>query len=221
MFNNYGYFSNVNFRHQPYPDFQGARFGGYPHPNHMPMLPYIRQQPTKGQATWTDGGQVTQCGIPWSTNEYMTAAVGTNTPYQCGQILKIRNLDSPTQREILVKVVDQVPNYPATKINLHRRAFTALGADPSVGVININIVSSPEVEEEEWGKYLLEVTQAAYPGYRVTDYRFIESTNMSPTQTKRTYEFNLHNAQGMLKVRGNVIYNPTTKRVISFDIFEV
>jgi hypothetical protein len=187
------------------------------------LYPYhqYRQQPVRGQATWTDGGQITKCGIPWSDNEYMTASVGTNAPYRCGQTLKIRNLSSPSQKEILVKIVDQVPSYPANKINLHRRAFLALGSNPSVGVINVEITPSPEVEQEEWGRYLLTITQAAYPSYRVTDYQFIGKSQESPTRTKQMYEFTLQSPQETMKVRGNVLYDSNTNRVISFDLNEI
>lgn len=46
----------------------------YDYYRNLHLYPYnqYRQQPIRGQATWTDGGQVTKCGIPWSDNEYMT-----------------------------------------------------------------------------------------------------------------------------------------------------
>ncbi len=210
QFNPY-YASNPNAQ-QPYYDYYRA----YPaYPNYFEY----RQQPIKGQATWTEGGQVTKCGIPWSDNEYMTAAVGEDSPYQCGQTLKIRN--PQTQREILAEVVDKVQGFPANKINLHRRAFLALGANPNVGVINVEITPSPDVEQEEWGKYLIGVTQSAYPGYNVTNYKYVGKTQISPTQTKQAYEFILKSPQEEIKVQGNVIYNPNTNRVISFDIKEM
>ncbi|WP_071394550.1 DUF3889 domain-containing protein [Bacillus tuaregi] len=185
-----------------------------------PYDPYTsnRQQPVRGQATWTDGGPVTLCNIPWSNNEYMTAAVGASSPYRCGQTLKI--LNPSTQKEILVNVVDQVQGYPVNKINLHRRAFEALGAKPSEGVIHIEITHSPEIEQEEWGRYLITITQAAYPGYRVTDYQYIGKSSESPTRTKQSYEFVLQSPQETIKVKGNVLYDPNTNRVISFDLNE-
>ncbi|MFD1040663.1 DUF3889 domain-containing protein [Virgibacillus byunsanensis] len=179
-----------------------------------------RQQPTRGQATWTEGGQVTQCGIPWSTNRYMTAAVGEDSPYQCGDILKIRNQSIPG-REVIVTVVDQVSGYPANKINLHRRAFEALGANLSQGVINIDIIPSPELEEQKWGKYLLEVVQIAYPGYSVTDYNKTGETQMNAAQKRETYEYMLQSPAENIKVQGSVIYNTDTDRIVSFDIQEV
>src|SRR5690625_2643735 len=101
---------------------------------HMPLYndqqtySYVtdRQQAIRGQATWTNGGPVTKCGIPWSTNEYMTVAVGENTPYECGEMLKVENLSIAGEREVIVTVVDRVAGYPANRINLHRRAFEAL-----------------------------------------------------------------------------------------------
>jgi rare lipoprotein A len=183
--------------------------------------PMSRQQPIRGQATWTNGGQVTKCGIPWSDNQYMTAAVGADTPYKCGQTLKVRNLSTPGAREILVTVVDQVPNYPANRISLHRRAFQALGAPLNIGVINVEILPSPELEQEKWGKYLLEITQSAYPGYNVIDYKSIGKTKLSAEQIKETYEFILQSTQGKITVRGNVTYNPKTDRIINFNISEV
>lgn len=180
---------------------------------------FNRQQPLRGQATWTEGGQVTKCGIPWSENRYMTAAVGQNSPYQCGQTIKIRNQE--TGREVLVTVVDEVTGYPQNKINLHRRAFEALGANTAQGVIDIEIIATPELEQQKWGKYLLELTQLAYPGYTVSEYKFIRRTQVSPTQTKESYEYILQSPQERITVHGNVVYNPNKDRITSFDISEV
>lgn len=182
---------------------------------------WYRQQPIRGQASWTDGGKITKCGIPWSRNRYMTAAVGTNSPYKCGQSLKIRNLSTPGGREIIVTVVDQVAGYPPNRINLHRRAFEALGVNPSLGVINIEIIPSPELEQEKWGKYLLEVTQTAYPGYSIIDYRSVGKQQLSAQQIKETFEFILQSPRERLRVRADVMYNPITDRVTSFNLQEV
>jgi hypothetical protein len=219
------YLSNIHLTayHSYWPAIRYSQPSYYDYDRSYSLYPYdqYRQQPVRGQATWTDGGQVTKCGIPWSDNEYMTASVGTNAPYRCGQTLKIRNLSSPSQKEILVKIVDQVSSYPANKINLHRRAFLALGSNPSVGVINVEITPSPEVEQEEWGRYLLTITQAAYPSYRVTDYQFIRKSQESSTRTKQMYEFTLQSPQETIKVQANVLYDSNTNRVISFDLNEV
>lgn len=198
----------------------------YPHmsPYHYDTSTYShadRQQVIKGQATWTTGGPVTKCGIPWSTNEYMTAAVGENTPYECGESIKVRNISVPGEREVIVTVVDRVAGYPPNRINLHRNAFVALGANPDIGVLNVEITPHPQLEEEKWGKYLLEVTQSAYPSYDAVDYQLIEKKQISPTQTRETYEFTLQSPRERIKVRGRVVYNPVTDRVISFDITEV
>ncbi|WP_102349114.1 DUF3889 domain-containing protein [Bacillus sp. Marseille-P3661] len=208
-----GYYQHVPYYQQPQ--------AYHPYYRSPAISPYYSDYRITGQATWTDGGQVTKCNIPWSDNQYMTAAVGENTPYQCGQTLKIRNLSEPGQREILVEVVDRVAGYPANRINLHRRAFEALGANVSLGVINVEIIPTPELEQEKWGKYLLAVTQSAYPGYRVTDYKSVGKTQISPTQTREIFEYILHSQQEQIKIRGTVVYNPNTDRVISFDIKEV
>ncbi|SDQ57385.1 rare lipoprotein A [Virgibacillus subterraneus] len=180
---------------------------------------YNRQQPIRGQATWTEGGQETKCGIPWSQNRYMTAAVGKNSPYECRQTIKVRN--PQTGRELLLTVVDEVSGYPQNKINLHRRAFEALGANTAQGVIDVEIIANPELEQQKWGKYLLELTQLAYPDYNIREYNFIRETQVSPTQTQETYEYTLQSQQERIKVRGNVVYNPNTDRIVSFDISEV
>lgn len=200
----------------PQPMFVPTPFVYYPHP-----FDAMRQQGIRGIATWTDGGETTKCGIPWSDQEYMTAAVGENSPFRCGQMLKIRNLSAPYGREIIVKVVDEVPGYQDNEINLHRRAFQALGVNPNIGRLNIEIFPSPQLEEEKWGKYLLEVTQAAYPGYQVTDYKTVRKSRISEQQIRETYEFQLQSPQETITVQGNVIYNPNTDRIVSFDIKEM
>ncbi|WBX81582.1 hypothetical protein PD280_07775 [Virgibacillus salarius] len=92
------YYPNDHYKskrpHPAYP-FTQAPYYSYSDIYTAPPYNQDRQQPVSGQATWTDGGQITQCGIPWSDNLYMTAAVGENSPYQCGQTLKIRNLSIP------------------------------------------------------------------------------------------------------------------------------
>ncbi|WP_249870033.1 DUF3889 domain-containing protein [Oceanobacillus saliphilus] len=210
---------NIRYLNQHY-HYPTAPYGQQTYNLYSPNS-FDRQQAIRGQATWTEGGQVTKCEIPWSDNEYMTAAVGEDSPYQCGEILKIRNISAPLGREILVKVVDQVVGYPPNRINLHRRAFQALGVNPDVGVLNIEIIPSPELELEKWGKYLLEVTQTAYPGFNITEYAATDKTVVSASQTKETYEFILQSQQETIRVQGNVIYNPITDRIISFDIKEI
>lgn len=207
-----GFYPNSPYVQQLYYDFRGV--------DPAYSFPMDRQQPVRGQATWTFGGQTTKCGIPWSRNRFMTVAVGENSPYRCGQSIKVRNLSTPGSREVIVTVVDQVTGYPANRINLHRRAFAALGANPSMGVINVEIIPSPELEQEKWGKYLLEVTQTAYPGYNIIEYKSTGKTKVLANQIKETYEFILQSPQEKITVRGNVVYNPATDRIISFDIAE-
>ncbi|MED4353205.1 DUF3889 domain-containing protein [Schinkia azotoformans] len=221
------YYLGSNINPNIYGTYQYPTFHGQPYDNYNTgyLLEttdnWDRQRPIRGQATWTTGGQVTKCGIPWSKNEYMTVAVGENSPYKCGQTLKIRNLTSPGQREIIVTIVDTVAGYPANKVNLHRNAFIALGANPSIGVINVEIIPSPELEKERWGKYLLEIIKTAYPTYNVTDFHFIRKTHVSPSQTKETYEYIVHSGQDNIRIQGNVVYNPNTDRVTSIDFKEI
>ncbi|MEC1770491.1 DUF3889 domain-containing protein [Schinkia azotoformans] len=221
------YYPGSNINPNIYGTYQYPTFHGQPYDNYNTgyLLDttdnWDRQRPIRGQATWTTGGQVTKCGIPWSKNEYMTVAVGENSPYKCGQTLKIRNLTSPGQREIIVTIVDTVAGYPANKVNLHHNAFIALGANPSIGVINVEIIPSPELEKERWGKYLLEIIKTAYPTYNVTDFHFIRKTHVSPSQTKETYEYIVHSGQDNIRIQGNVVYNPNTDRVTSIDFKEI
>ncbi|WP_010530752.1 RlpA-like double-psi beta-barrel domain-containing protein [Lentibacillus jeotgali] len=183
------------------------------------MYPDFRQQFVSGQATWTEGGGLTKCGIPWSDNLYMTAAVGENSPYQCGQTLHISY--PVTGRSILVEIVDQVPGYPDNRLNVHRRVFETLGANPQQGVIDIQIAPVSQVEQQQWGRYLLEITQTAYSGYNITEYNFVNKTQESPSRTRETYEYSLQSVQETITVRASVVYNPGNNRVISLDIKEV
>ncbi len=183
---------------------------------------YRQQVPIQGQATWTYGGQVTQCGIPWSENQYMTVAVGYNTPYRCGQLLKVTHMTAQGPKEVIVTIVDRVRGYPPNRINLHRRAFEALGARPEQGVINVSITPSPELEEEKWGKYLLEVTQVAYPNDKVVEYEQVSKQQLSGNQVREIYKFVIQSPQdGERTIQGTVIYDSQTDRVISFDIKEM
>lgn len=204
----YGYHSYPHFGN-PYKSY----YGGFQYSHH----PW-REKTIKGKATWTEGGTITKCGIPWTKNSAMTAAVSDQSPYRCGQTIKVVN---PTNhREVIVTVVDTVRNYPANRINLHRRAFETIG-DLNAGVIDIEITPSPEVEKEKWGKYLLEVTQSAYPNFKVVDYKTVGKRKLSANQTKESYDYTLQSQQEKIKVRGTVIYNPINNRIISFDIKEL
>lgn len=224
MYSNYSYWANLyQYGHHPYHpnSYTQHPYYGYDRVYQGYAYPHTRQQPLKGHATWTDGGQVTKCNIPWSDNQYMTAAVGADSPFQCGQSIKVRNLSTPGSKEIIVTVVDQVRGYPANRLNLHRKAFEALGATAGMGVIEIEIIASPELEQEKWGKYLLLVTQAAYPGYNVRDYKSVEKTAVSADQTRESFDFVLQSSQETIKVRATVLYNPNTDRIITFDLKEL
>lgn len=176
----------------------------------------FRQNLVNGQATWTNGGSVTQCNIPWSSNQYMTVAVSSNSPYGCGQKLKVIN--PTTSNEITVTIVDTVPNAPATSLNLHRSAFAALGVDPAVGILPIQFQAVEEHDSRDWDDYLLNIIQVAYPNYNVVNYYLEEKTEVNTNQVEAVYHFTLQNSQGQLNVRGTVIYNPSTNRVISFNV---
>ncbi|MFS0864668.1 RlpA-like double-psi beta-barrel domain-containing protein [Fredinandcohnia sp. 179-A 10B2 NHS] len=92
-----------------------------------------------GKASWTWGGVPTKCEIGWKYDNNMTVAVAEGSPFKCGQRLKVRNLSFVPSHEVIVTVVDTVKNFPLNKINLHRMAFEALGAQPSVGVLDVEI----------------------------------------------------------------------------------
>lgn len=222
----YQYYSHPYHSQAKFYPYQSRAYSHYPNNNpyhlnttYTTYATYdVRQQNVQGQATWTEGGPITQCGIPWSHNDYMTVAVGFNTPYQCGQSLKITY--PATQREIIVTVVDKVPDFPQNKVNLHRRAFEALGADVEAGIINVDITPAPEFEEGRWERYLLRIIQTAYPMYRVIDSQFVESVQLSPTEAKEIYEYTLQSPQETIMLEGTVTYNPQTNRMLSFDITE-
>ncbi|GAA0444699.1 hypothetical protein GCM10008983_22650 [Lentibacillus halophilus] len=208
--------------YRQYPNFYPA-YDDYIYSNWHSYIPTtqgndFRQQTISGQATWTEGGQLTKCGIPWSTNQYMTAAVGTNSPYECGQTLKIHN--PATGRDIMVTVVDEVPGYSKNQINLHRRAFQTLGINPQQGVANVEITPTNGTSQQKWGEYLLKITQTAYPSYQVTEYQLTDETQVSPEKNKETYQFRLQANQERMTVQGTVIYNSETDRIISIYIQE-
>lgn len=216
-FNQHGY---VPYQGYPYsPQQQEA----YDHYNRSyPAYPDMaRQQSVRGRATWTEGGQITKCGIPWSNNNYMTVAVGANSPYQCGQILSVRNLSSPDHKEVSVKVVDQVAGYPPNEINLHRKAFEALGSSPEVGIINVEIMPAEEEAPDKWGAYLLKVIQTAFPSYNVSSYNALGKSQVSAAEIQETYDFTLQSYQERITIRGTVIYNANTDRVHSIQLQEI
>ena len=186
---------------------------------YQPYSGDIRQNLVSGQATWTYGGSVTQCNIPWSSNQYMTVAVSSNSPYQCGQKLKVIN--PKTTKEIIVTIVDTVPNAAVTSLNLHRQAFEALGADPAVGILSIQFQPTTEQDAMEWDDYLLNIIQVGYPDYNVINYKLIEKTEQASNQVKEVYDFALQHSQGWLHVRGTVVYQRSTNNVISFEVKQI
>jgi len=222
-YHHYGYGPHVN-QHATYP------YRGHPYVlqhdynSFYPADPgetMERQQSFRGQATWTEGGPVTECGIPWSNNNYMTAAVGADSPYQCGQTLRIKNLSSPDHKEITVKVVDEVANYPSNWINLHRLAFIALGSSPQVGVINVEVTPASGPEKNKWSDYLSNVIQTAFPGYNITEYHATGKTEISATEMEEAFTFTLQSSQETREIEGMVHYNPNTDRVFSVQLKEV
>src|SRR5699024_1833617 len=74
-YHHYGYGPHVNqytnypYRDHPYmPQHQQAYDYYNPFYPADPGGTLERQQSFRGQPTWTEGGQVTECGIPWSNN---------------------------------------------------------------------------------------------------------------------------------------------------------
>src|SRR5699024_11255402 len=115
--------------------------------------------------------------------------VGDTAPYKCGETLRIRNLSMPGGCESVVKVVDQVEGYPENKVNLHRRAFEALGAPLDLGVIDVEIVPPNMSDQDRWEDLLLTTAQPMYPNYRVFDYRSIGNQHFFTPDVEDTYEF--------------------------------
>ncbi len=226
------------YGYEPYANqYAGYPYRGYPavpqqpvYNAYQPFYPTVpaageamdRQQAVRGQATWTEGGPVTECGMPWSTNNFMTVAVGPGAPYQCGETIRVKNMSSPDHKEISVRVVDEVEGYPANRINLHRKAFEALGANLSEGIINVEIKPLGEggQQQSKWGDYLSKVVEAAFPDYRITARHAAGKTEVSPTETKESFTFTIQSAQETRHINGTVHYNPDTNRVISVELKE-
>ncbi|WP_068675570.1 DUF3889 domain-containing protein [Oceanobacillus sp. Castelsardo] len=179
------------------------------------------RQPVHGQVTWTYGGPVTKCELPWSENNYMTAAVGEDSPYRCGQFIRLKNIQAPYGREIVVMVVDEVEGYPSNRINIHRKAFEALGVNPSVGVLNVEIIPASDSQMEGWGARLLHVVETAYPGYRMKEYHLLTKTRVSETTMKESYSFKLQKSHETLEIQGDIFYNPELNRLRTIQIREV
>jgi hypothetical protein len=220
----------------PQTDFFGGYFGPYIFPavyfnpyfhhpyhhiHHHPNHTFYRDgERLSGQATWTEGGATTKCGIPWSENNYMTAAVGPTSPYKCGQTLKVINVNSVVQKEVNVTVVDTVEDFPRNKINLHRRAFQALGAPIEAGVINVEITPVTQQQYAKWGRTLLEVTKNSYPNYDIVDYNFVGSKDVNDNLVQETFKFTLQRGQEKKVINAHVTFNPATENIISINLDE-
>jgi hypothetical protein len=63
--------------------------------------------------------------------------------------------------------------------------------------------------------------QTAYPGNNVKEYKFVGETKVNVEQTKETYDFILQSQEEEVKIRANIIYNPNTDRIVSFDLKEM
>lgn len=96
-----------------------------------------------------------------------------------------------------------------------------MGADPSVGVIHVQIEPVPKLEDEKWGKFLLEIVQTSYPDGKVLEYNHMGSTKAGSEQIQETYDFILQSPKDKITIRGEVIYNPNKERVISVNIKEI
>ncbi|RKL65676.1 DUF3889 domain-containing protein [Salipaludibacillus neizhouensis] len=182
------------------------------------LYSFNRQQRVRGEATWTEGGEVTKCGIPWSHSQYMTVAVAANTPYRCGETLIVKNLSEPEQ-EIAVTVVDQIGESGQGNITLHRKAFEALGADVEEGIIPVEILPSNDTNQESRATYLLNVIQSAYPRFNIVSYQSIDNEEIFRDEVKEIYEYSLLSPSSeQVLVRTNLIFNPFTNKMISIDI---
>lgn len=213
-YNTYGYrpLSTMYNYGQPY-----SLYRNYP----LDSNSMEREKSVKGHATWSEGGKITKCSIPWSHNEFMTTAVGSNSPYKCGEVLLVKNLAN--NKEIKVTVVDEIRGYPSNRISLHRKAFEALGANLDEGIINIEIMPAPvaEAARGDWGNYLLNVARAAFPQYNITGYQTIDQQPLESSQVQHTYDYFLESYEGTNTIRGNVIIDSSNNQVLSIDLKEV
>lgn len=211
-------FGNIPHVNQPY---EGNPYYWNPYhaPSHETMVHWEeRQQMVHGQATWTVGGQETKCGIPWSRNQYMTAAVGETSPFTCGQIVKVRNLQNG--REISVMIVDEVRGFPANRINLHRRAFEALGADLNMGILNVGIEQSTGMEQGRFVSRLEGIVQTVYPNALPHDFQSVETLRTETGHIKEVYDFVMNSNGEESLVRGEIVYLPNTDHIVSLYLEE-
>lgn len=204
----------------PFPYYEMSPYYGYPYQDPSFQQQFYERQPMRGIATWTNGGNVTKCGMPWSTNNFMTVAVSPNSPYSCGEKLRIRNLSTPSQRTITVTVVDEIASYGPHQISLHRRAFEALGAHPSIGILHVEIEPNNSVEYEKWGKLLLSVVKASYPSADVTDYEFVDATDLQDGRRQELFDFIVEQDNTRKRVRAMIIFHPATDQISTIHLQE-
>lgn len=186
--------------------------------NQAQPYPEVRQGAERGQATWTEGGQYTKCGIPWSHNEFMTVAVGENSPYRCGKIMKVSSPE--TGREIYVTVVDEVQGYPANRINLHRRAFEALGVNLDAGVLEVQVAPASSGDPGNMARKLEEVVRLAFPNASIRSYQPIDRRTTEAGNAQERSDFIIEVNGQRKTVRGEIIYHPGTEEMISMNLYQ-
>ncbi|GIO25930.1 RlpA-like double-psi beta-barrel domain-containing protein [Ornithinibacillus bavariensis] len=198
-------------------------YGYYPYPVYpVPAyrvpepIPTDEIQRISGEATWTMGGESTQCGFSWSTNNYMTVAVGNNSPYTCGQRIRVRNPENG--KAINATVVDTVHGFPNNRINLHRRAFEALGANPNQGILHIEIEPVRDEEEGRKGEYLQEIVQTAFSQANVRGYDFLGKTEDTSSFVTENYNFFVQTNEGDYSVRGTVSFHPESDQIAALKL---
>ncbi|WP_062046603.1 hypothetical protein [Bacillus sp. JCM 19034] len=83
-----GYYPHIkpHGHHQPF----GYQHNRQQHSYNGVNSSYWREQLISGDATWTNGGAVTKCGLPWTMNQSMTVAVSEQSRFRCGEKLRIR-----------------------------------------------------------------------------------------------------------------------------------
>jgi len=181
------------------------------------FYPEERQKVVRGQATWTEGGQYTKCGIPWSYNGFMTGAVGENSPYRCGEVIQVSSPE--TGKAIHVTVVDEVQGYPSNKINLHRRAFEALGANLDVGILDVQIVPGSTGEDGRLEEKLEEVVRFVYPNATIRSYQPIDRKLTEVRDIQEKSDFVLEVNGKKRTVRGEMTYQPESGEVVSIHLY--
>ncbi|MDQ0159353.1 RlpA-like double-psi beta-barrel domain-containing protein [Alkalibacillus salilacus] len=185
---------------------------------YAPMRQNYDGETISGDTTWTEGGSVTKCNLAWSDMNHMTTAVSADSPYTCGQLLNVKFED--TGKEVTVKVVDTVAGYPPNRLNLHRKAFEALGANLDWGIIPIRISVVPTDGNGQLRDVLWNVLGQTYPGATIKNSQWQGEENVSGGYRKESYLFTLGTSEGDITVRGDVVFHPNTKRIRSINLTE-